>query len=154
MKGISIKVLINRGKIVIDDPKQKNIYETFLEEMDGIECVLRLEKWYRGRTNKQNRYYWGVIISILNNELAGADDPNDIHEYLKDQFIPKIDFLGSKISKGTSRMTTMEFEEYASKIRMWASRDWHVFIPEPNEAPGFAYKPEELNKDDRVTLDL
>lgn len=153
MKGISIKVLIQKGKIVIDDLRQKQIYKTFLEEMDGIECVLRLEKWYRGRSNKQNRYYWGVIIRILNTDLAGADDPNDIHEYLKDKFIDKIDFLGAKISKGTSKMSTQEFEEYASKVRAWASRDWQVYIPEPHEAPGFAYDPDEEKKDEIVGLD-
>jgi hypothetical protein len=35
--------------------------------------------------------------------------------------------------RSTSDLSTIEFEEYCSKIRMWASKELGVYIPSPNE---------------------
>jgi hypothetical protein len=93
----------------------------------------------RIRSLPQNQYYWGVIIEILSEELGFNKD--EMHEILKHKFLSKTVFLETKekkmkalkIPKSTTNLKTVEFEEYLSDIRMWASMDLGIFIPEPNE---------------------
>lgn len=37
--------------------------------------------------------------------------------------------------KGSSVLTTSEFEKFMSDIRRWASMELGLYIPEPNEYP-------------------
>ncbi len=94
----------------------------------------------KSRSNPQNSYYWGVIIKLISEHLGYTTE--ETHEILKYKFL-KIDFeipQKSKaqtelvpISRSTTQLDTKEMEEYLSQVRMWASGDLGVFIPEPNE---------------------
>ena len=135
MKGRNFKAKILNGEIRYDLPGE---YRLLKKELEGEDVLVRIDKWYKPRSDKQNRYYWGVIVQILS-DSTGEDDLDAIHDALKEKFIPKMDVLGEKVAKSTKIMTTAEMEKYFADIRMWASRDLHTYIPEPNEAPGFAY---------------
>lgn len=87
------------------------------------------------RSNQQNKYYFGVVIDILSNELGYFSD--EMHQILKTKFL-KINVIESDgetiiITKDTRDLNTSEFEEYLSKIRMWASMKMNIFIPDPNQ---------------------
>jgi hypothetical protein len=148
MKSLNLKAIIKNNQIEIEDKENFNLFKKLNE---GVEILIRMQKYYRLRTDPQNKYYWGVIIKILQ-EYTGEDERDRIHDALKEKFIDKLDVLGERVSKGTSNMSTVEFEEYASEIRQWASRDLNCYIPEPNEAGAFAYKPEEQDKDKKINL--
>lgn len=143
-----------RGKIkdeqvVLDMPSE------WLQEkqrLNGEDIILWLGKWYKPRTDAQNKYYWGVIVDLLIEHTG--HDKEDIHTFLKGEHIPKVNILGRDVPASTKRMSTQEFEQYASRIRMWASRELQVYIPEPNEAPSFAYDPEQEILDTKKKINL
>ena len=91
------------------------------------------------RSNNQNRYYWGVVIDLLS-EHTGFNR-EEMHEVLKHKFlrrtlwIPKKDGIQEQsiITYSTTDLTTKQFEDYLSEIRIWSSQDLGLFLPEPNE---------------------
>ncbi len=93
----------------------------------------------KDRSNNQNSYYWGVIISLLSEHTGFS--PDEMHEILKHKFLRRTLWVRTKhgtqeqsiIAQSTTRLTTKQFEEYQSQIRQWASMDLGVFLPEPNE---------------------
>jgi len=95
-------------------------------------------KELRLRSLPENKYYWGVIVKILSDELGYTT--NEVHEILKQRFISKVVFLKTKdavkemrIPQSTTKLKTVEFEEYLSSIRQWASMELGIYIPTPNE---------------------
>jgi hypothetical protein len=85
-------------------------------------CRFRITKLkqYACRSNPQNRYLHGVILPILADHTGYEID--EIKAVLKWKF---------KI-KHTSSLSTKEFEDFLSKVRMWASAELGCFCPEPN----------------------
>lgn len=103
-------------------------------------CPTCKRAYRKDRSNNQNRYYWGIVIDLLS-EHTGFDR-EETHEILKHKFLRKTVWVthnvdGVKemnvITKSTTGLTTKQFEEFLSQIRMWSSHCLGVFIPEPNE---------------------
>lgn len=100
-----------------------------------------LAKEARIRTVPENSYYWGVIVEILSNEWGWHKD--DVHKHLKEKFLPEkmltmkngngVEFVKVKEKESTADLTTIEFEKYLEDIRMWASIERGIWLPEPNE---------------------
>lgn len=88
------------------------------------------------RSNRENRYYWPVVIGIL--VEATGNSKQAMHMYLRSQFAdPEVVTMKGQsfyVPKSTTEMTTGEFEQYLSDCRQWASEEGY-FIPLPNEAP-------------------
>jgi hypothetical protein len=98
-------------------------------------------KELRLRSTQENRYYWGVIVKTLSQELGY--NPEEIHEILKHKFLKEIINLKTKqgidlieITKSTTSLTTIDFEDYLSKIREWASIELSIYLALPNELAG------------------
>lgn len=85
----------------------------------------------RYEKSNQNGYYWGIIIPILADYFGYL--PDEMHEALKNKFLriggtdelPKI--------KSTTSLNTKQWEELMEKIRIWASTEYDINIPEPKE---------------------
>lgn len=94
---------------------------------------------FKERSNPQNRYYWGVVVDTLSDETGY--DREEMHEIIKRKFLTDYRIIkGSKgqavqveTSNKTSTLNTKSFEDLMTRIRIWASRDLSIFIPEPNE---------------------
>lgn len=91
------------------------------------------------RSNFQNRYYWGVAIDLLSEHTGST--PEEVHSILKTRFLKSFKLIDTKLGmveieyvRSTSNLTTKEFEEYLSQVRIWASSELSVWIPEPNES--------------------
>jgi hypothetical protein len=97
-------------------------------EGQDIEVLVRKPK--RTRTDSQRKYYFGVIVALIAEEMG--DNKNDVHEALKIKFLYDLSGEFPKV-KSTSDLTTVEEEEYHSEIRMWASSFLNMYIPLPNE---------------------
>jgi hypothetical protein len=102
-------------------------------------CNFKFVAQSKQRSNPENRYYWGVVIALLS-DLTGFSD-EEMHEILKKRFLSKTVLIHDsngmicetvEIGKSTARLTTIEFEDYLSKIREWAST-LGCDIPIPNE---------------------
>lgn len=91
------------------------------------------------RSNQQSKYYWAVVVKILSEETGYQ--PYEFHEILKHRFLTEHVLVKSKSGKtisvtksnSTSSLDTKEFEDLMSKIRIWASANLGIWIPEPNE---------------------
>lgn len=94
----------------------------------------------RPRTNKQNRWYWGVVVKMIA-EYA-HEDPEKIHEFLKGEFcIQDIVVIklkdGSeatrKIPMSTTKLLTTGFNKYKEDIQSWAREFLGLIIPDPEQ---------------------
>lgn len=100
----------------------------------------------KGRSKEQNKAYWGLLVSPftewLNNNGYEGHTTEDVHDMFKAKFLSRIEYIKDrhgkmeevKSFKSTTALSTKEFEEYSSKIRMWASQIG-CYLSEPNEVP-------------------
>lgn len=105
---------------------------------EGSLLDITIETHRKSRSNLQNRYYWGVVIKILSEEIGYA--PDVMHNYMKHKFGFKydLDMPDNNIhhyEKSTRDYTTVEFEAYMSALRNWAGEFLNTYIPLPNETP-------------------
>jgi hypothetical protein len=119
---------IEKGKLTLNDRNAFDRYINFLS--DGF-YIMTVKKFKRNRSNQQNKYYWGGIIPTLQNYF-GFNSPEEMHEAIKLQFL--VDRTGKLPTIGsTAKMSTVEFEDFAKRIREWASIEYGVYIGLPNE---------------------
>ena len=74
------------------------------------------------------------LLTILQNE--NGDDKYDWHIYLGNKFRRDTKEINGELVeyvKSTTKLTTIEFEDYMEKIRVFASREMGCFLPKPNE---------------------
>ena len=127
---------IEDGKLKLRDMEE---YHRVVSDLEGEEIYLKIKEWKNRRSDRQNRYYYGVVIRILSEDLGYSKDL--IHALMSKKFLEEKVVLGEMVLPSTRNLKTDEFEEYLRNIRMWAARDMDIYIPTPNEAPwGFAYE--------------
>ena len=116
---------IKTGIIIFDRPNEAYGY---LQDLEGkyVEVVVRKER--SERSNNQNKYYWGVVLQLLSDHTGYTTE--EMHCICKQQFLlihGQFDYV-----KSTTKLNTVEFEEYLDKIKNW-SAVLGVNIPNPNE---------------------
>jgi len=96
-----------------------------------VSVIIKIQS--KDRSNNQNGYYWGCVIELIANHCGYRQswEREELHGELKRLFLPKHGRL--QITRSTSDLNTVEFEEYLSKIRQWASEYLSLYIPLPNE---------------------
>jgi len=122
---------IERGTIKWKDPVKLS---GVLSSLNGQDVNVAIKPHRNSRSYNQNRYYWGVIISILADFTGYSKD--EMHEVLKGKFLSdEKEIAGEQIrfSYSTAELNTVEFEQYLTDIREWASVKLGLFIPLPNE---------------------
>ena len=119
--------LIKSGKVVFNNIIKFNEHLRSLEGKD-VEVIVR--KWKKGRSNNQNRYMWGVCYKIVSEETGHTED--EIHDSLRAMFL--MDKSGKfPIVRSSTSLTTVEFEDYLEKVRIFAAEKLNCIIPLPNE---------------------
>lgn len=107
--------------------------------------ILHPGKWlleinsYNKRTDPQNRYYWGLVVPIIQKGIKdlGTDlTKEETHEFLKARFnISDLvnEQTGEAISipLSTTRLNKEQFGEYIEKIQQFAAEFLSVEIPDP-----------------------
>jgi len=96
------------------------------------------------RSNKQNAYYWGVVISMVTDrlvELGNDFDEERTHEFLKTRFnseqIELKDGHYIDVARSTTEMNTNDFIAYIEKIQQFGVSMLDIYIPDPNEQQEF-----------------
>lgn len=123
---------IESGKLVLAVPRA---YDAHLRNLDGkeVEVIIRVPK--KTRSLQQNKYYWPVVVGLIADHLGLT--PYEAHEWLRQEFLPCNELqIGQKrhiIGRSTTELSTVEFEQYTANVRMWAGREFQIFIPLPNE---------------------
>ena len=115
-------------------PHQKEKAISYIKRIDkDMLCEVRKDK--RNRSTVQNSYYWFLLTML---ELDTGNDKDDLHEYFKQKYlmnyITSLSFIsGVQYHKSTTKLSTIEMEDYLEKIRVFASRELGCFLPKPNE---------------------
>lgn len=106
-------------------------FKLWLSRHAGKRAVMKLEKWYKKRTGKENRYYWSCIVTPLAEEFGYTK--NEMHDSLKSLFL-KIEIPGKPPRiLSTKDLTTIEAEKYYEDIRQWANIEYKIVLMLPNE---------------------
>ena len=123
---------VENGKLKMVNCKVLEMYVGMFPE--GSELQITIERRKKERSDKQRRYYWGVIIPVLCDFFGYTKD--ETHDALKWQFLRKEGKIPT--IRSTESLSTVESEEYNSRIRQWASEEFEVFIPLPDEEIEYA----------------
>lgn len=128
---------VKDGKLHIVNRKE---FDKAVSRLSG-DVELTIQKKRKTRSNPQNRYYWGNVIPICCEILKDCGylfTHDQVHEFLKANFNTK-PLTNEKtgetlaIPLTTTTLTTVEYEEYLERIRVWAWDFASVTIPLPNE---------------------
>jgi len=92
--------------------------------------IMTIEKDHPTRSNKENRYYWGLILKIVGDELGYS--PEECHAIFGEMFL-SYEKNGRRFIKTTTKLKTVEFEEYLEKVRRFAAMELSINLPLPNE---------------------
>ena len=95
--------------------------------------VCRITNPEKYRSVVQNNYYWS-ILELLETETGTFKD--DWHNYFGSKFRRFEKVINNELTeyvKSTTQLTTLEAEDYYSKIRMFASVELGIYVPMPNE---------------------
>lgn len=126
----------------IRQQSDKDKATTWIRNLDpDIEWDVVVRRHKRKRSNPQNRYYWGVVIKILADETGNS--ANDLHDYLLGECFGWVEYqvmdkTRVRPARGTSDMTTEQFEAYCEWCRAFGAQQGY-YIPHPNEVPIEAY---------------
>lgn len=94
------------------------------------------------RSARQQRYYYGVIVKILKDHFGESKE--DMNDILKRKFNPRAVTMFQQTESGVKKETvvvgssfedlpTDKVEEKHEEIRIWATQEWGLRIPLPNE---------------------
>jgi hypothetical protein len=135
---IRIKTSVKNGRFFYNIDRVLQIVKSF----EGKEIELTFNPINKKRSISQNGYYWGVVIPIMQNtmiDIGNLMDNEDVHLLLRAKFLKEILAVDENTGevcervKSTTELSTFEFNQYITKIRMWAIDFFGVEIPEPNE---------------------
>jgi hypothetical protein len=105
------------GIWVSENPQR---FKHFLQKHANKRAVLKVKKWYRQRTKKENSYtHW--MFTFIGNEL-GYSMP-EVKGYYKLHFG----------IKHTSELTTVECEAFLEDVRRHCLQFHGIMVPLPNE---------------------
>jgi hypothetical protein len=129
---------IHNGKF----KRNLNTVLDIVKQFNGMDVLLTFDKPKKKRSNKQNNFYWGVLIPISKNAIKESWgevwSKEQTHNFFKTRFnyTEKVNETTGevvKIPKSTTENTTTQQEEYYLQIREFLQEWFNVTAPLPNE---------------------
>lgn len=121
-----------KGTLNFDNPIY---FEQTVQELEGKKFELELREMKSKRSDRQNRYYFGVLLPIFGDYFGM--DKEETHEALKFEHLRHVinDKNGNPhvTVKSTTKLSTNEFEDYMEKLRRWGAQEFGLNCPSPNE---------------------
>lgn len=129
--------MIHQGKLALS-PSQKKRIAAYMQKHEGQYTRLTFAQPTKGRSNPQNRYYWGVVVEMIASETGHTTE--EIHEYLKGLLLPRRFLTVGKtevqLTKSTTTLSTQDMEEYLERARAFAATELGLSIPLPHQLDG------------------
>lgn len=115
----------------------QNLKEFFTEIKDtdiSNGYLISFEKYNKIRSIQSNKLYWLWLNCIA--EETG-NDSDILHEYFKNKYLKKYysECFESQllITITTTKLDNKQFWEYLEKIKMFASTELNIILPEPKD---------------------
>ena len=121
---------LKQGKLILDNPRY---WKGMVMGFADAKVRIVLEKIRGTRTQKQNRYYWGVVLELIANHTGYLTE--EVHEVMKSKFLRSKKVWGGgeiTILRSTSDLTSDEFAEYIEQVRVEAT-EMEINIPDPDK---------------------
>lgn len=109
--------------------KHKDNFRLWLGGLEGSEVDIIIKKHWKRRSNRQNAYYWGVVVNIC--APYHGYTLQEMHKELKQKFIGQGLIDGDCLT--TSKMNSEQFSNYIEEIKREYATCHGVNIPDPNE---------------------
>lgn len=132
---------IEQGQIIFSN---REILELQIQSLEGKNVAVRIQKLVKKRSDRQNRWYWGVAIPTIirgieeqNGEVLDKSTAHALALNITDgiKLESKMLFGYNVIEvkqKRTSDMSVEEFNEFYKKLQItFAERD--IIIPDPSQ---------------------
>lgn len=128
-----------------------NLYnrELFAKQISNLkDCKVEItvKKHFKKRSTEQSRYYWGVVVPMVQDAINGLGNEftaEETHEFLKARFnaknIASKDGEAISVPVSTTKLNTVEFVAYLERINLFCSEYFGFSIPEPNSQGEFNY---------------
>ncbi len=124
---------IKEGKVEI---KSFKIFADDIAKCEGKDVLIQVEDKYKIRSEKQNRYYWGVVVRLVSDHTGF--EPEEIHQLFKKKFLSyrrKVNKVVMEFTKSTTELNWKDFGDYIQKIRDYVRESEalkSVIIPDPD----------------------
>lgn len=128
--------MFQNGKLHLDDD-YKGAYLKYALDHEGKRGEMTIAIESKTNSKPQQRYYRGVIVKMLAEEIGESVDR--MHQILAAKFFVYVDNNGRSYVRSTEigEWTTIEWEEKMREIRSWAWDFLNLNIPEPNQIEGY-----------------
>jgi hypothetical protein len=124
--------------------RNRNLVLNAIKSFNDKDVVITFTKPKKNRSNNQNRYYWGLVLPLIQNGLLDATGElrsyDNIHyKILLPLFAPTNEIVNKDTGEciverlTSSDLTTTQFCEYILEIQKWAAEFLGIDIPSPNE---------------------
>ena len=119
-----------------------NLIKDAIQTFEGKQIIIKIEKAKKKRSTQQNRFYYGVIIPIVQNCLkeAGHVMTNEsTHNLIKLKFLKETLFVNETTGevieriKSTTELSTSQFMDLLAEINNFTFDYFGVSLPSPNE---------------------
>jgi hypothetical protein len=137
-KSIELKANINdRAKLCF---AENAMLYRWLSDNRTKDVVVTIELSRKKRSNPQNRYYWEVVVQMVQsaiNDFGNEFSKDETHEFLKAKFnykeIEITDGHYIDVPRSTTKLDTVTFMDYVAKIQRFATEMLGIYIPDPNQ---------------------
>ncbi len=100
----------------------------------GTELEHIIRKKTKKSSDAQRRYYWAVIIKLLNEDQGYLPNNKSLHYHLAYELLGGyVNEKGIRVIPSTEDLSTVEREEYHENCRRWAAIVVEVNIPLPSK---------------------
>ena len=134
---VKINTTVKAGRMI----RNRNELTSALNQFEGQEITLSIEKAKKVRSTQENRYYWGLVIPLIKAGLKDATSESysaeQVADLMKTRFLMIDVYIGDSDVmtriKSTTELSTIEMERYLHECRTFAQEFLGVAIPMPNE---------------------
>jgi hypothetical protein len=122
--------------------RNRNLIKDAIATFEGKQIVIKIEKAKKKRSTQQNRFYYGIIIPIIQNCLkeAGHIMTNEsTHDLIKLKFLKEALFVNEETGevieriKSTTELSTSQFMDLLAEINNFTFEYFGVTLPSPND---------------------
>lgn len=122
--------------------RNRNLIKDAIATFEGKQIVIKIEKFKKKRSTQQNRFYYGIVIPIVQNCLkeAGHIMTNEsTHDLIKLKFLKETLFVNETTGelieriKSTTELSTSQFMDLLAEINNFTFEYFGVSLPSPND---------------------